>query len=162
MMNSNNAMVMYMRFCNGLKVLMVLMLGVALAGCVPKVAQRGHADMQEKIEKIVPGESHKQDVMALLGSPSTTSSFGEDTWYYIQARKEAVVFFKPKVVEQDTFRVTFNPSGLVLKTEKFSQEDSRDIDTVNDVTKTVGHELGFWEQIIGNLGKFNKAPEEAR
>ncbi len=162
MMNSNNTMVMYMRFCNGLKVLMIMVLGTTLAGCAPKVAQRGHADMQEKIEQIVAGESHKQDVMGLLGSPSTTSNFGTETWYYIQARKEAVTFWKPKVVEQETFRITFNPSGLVMKTEQFTQEDSRDIATVEDVTKTEGHELGFWEQIIGNLGKFNKAPEEAR
>jgi len=93
---------------------------------------------------------------------STTSNFGTETWYYIQARKEAVTFWKPKVVEQETFRISFNPSGLVMKTEKFTRDDARDVAMVDDVTQTEGHELGFWEQIVGNLGKFNKAPEEAR
>ena len=151
-----------MRFYSGLKVLMMIALAAVVVGCAPKVSTRGHVDMQEKVEKIVAGESHKQDVMALLGSPSTKSNFGDETWYYIQARKEAVTFWKPKVMEQETFRVTFNPSGLVLKTEKFNRDDARDVAMVDDITKTEGHSLGFWEQIVGNLGKFNKAPEDAR
>jgi outer membrane protein assembly factor BamE (lipoprotein component of BamABCDE complex) len=151
-----------MRFTSVLKALMAIGCGVVLVACSPKVAQRGHVDLQEKLEQIKTGESHKQDVIRLLGSPSTTSNFGDETWYYIQARQEAVSFFRPEVVDQKTFRITFNESGMVSKTEEFTQEDGRDIATVDDITLTEGHKLGFWEQILGNLGKFNKAPEEAR
>jgi len=75
-----------MRFLNSWKLLSVVIMSLFVAACAPKVSQRGHADMQEKIMQIKAGESHKQDVMRLLGSPSTTSNFGTETWYYIQAR----------------------------------------------------------------------------
>ena len=56
-----------MRLYSGLKVLMMMTLATVVAGCAPKVSTRGHVDMQEKVEQIVAGQSHKQDVMALLG-----------------------------------------------------------------------------------------------
>ena len=140
----------------------IIITAMFLSNCSPKVDNRGNVDVNDNIAKITPHESHKQDVMKLLGSPSTKSSFGEDTWYYINARKEAITFFKPKVAEQNVVAIKFNNSGMVTEVDRFSKKDSQKVAIIDKITPTEGHKLGFFEQIFGNFGKFNKPVQEAR
>lgn len=138
----------------------VLLLG--LVACSPKVDARGHVDAQKQIEQLTIGRSHKQDVMQLLGSPSTISTFGEERWYYITARKEAFGFLAPEVTEQQVTQITFDADGMVSAIERHGLNERRDIEITEDTTPTEGHQLGFFEQLLGNVGRFNKPPQEAR
>ena len=135
---------------------------LVLLSCAPKVDARGHVDAQKNMEKIVVGRSYRQDVMQLLGSPSTTSNFGEERWYYITAQKEAFGFMAPEVTKQQVTQVTFDADGMVTDVKKHQLNERRDIEITRDVTPTEGHELGFFEQLMGNVGRFNKPPAEAR
>ena len=91
-----------------------------------------------------------------LGSPSSVSSFGDEAWYYITARKETVAFFKPKVVQEDVVRISFNAGGVVSNIQTYDKSNGEDITLVKRETPTEGHTMGFFEQILGNLGRFNK------
>lgn len=133
-----------------------------MAACSPKVDNRGYVDAQKNLAKIEPGRSHKQDVVQLLGSPSTAANFGEERWYYITARKEAFGFLAPEVKEQDVTQITFNTDGIVTDVKRHDLRERRDIEITQDTTPTEGHELGFFEQLLGNVGRFNKPPQEAR
>ena len=144
-------------FLTGSFFLLVLLVG-PLTSCSPRVDNRGYRDTQSRLEQITPDSSHKQDVLRLLGSPSTRSSFGMENWYYMAARRESVAFFKPEVVQQEVTRIAFNDSGLVTEVERYSLEDGRKVALVEDITPTEGQELGLWEQLLGNFGRFNKAP----
>ncbi len=135
---------------------------MGLATCSPKVDSRGHVDALKQIDQLIVGRSHKQDVMRLLGSPSTTSTFGEERWYYITARKEAFGFLAPKVTQQNVTQITFDADGMVSAIERHGLNERRDIEVTQDITPTEGHQLGFFEQLLGNVGRFNKPPQEAR
>src|SRR5690242_6956482 len=99
--------------------LILLLSGALLAACSPKVDNRGYVRDGNLKEQITVGQTTKDQVLAKFGSPSAQSSFGDETWYYITDRKEAVAFFKPKVVEQDVTRIVFDASGTVSDVQTF-------------------------------------------
>lgn len=126
-----------------------------LAGCTPKVAERGKFDMEKAAEQIVPNVTTQTEVMELLGSPSSKGQFGEKAWYYVAQRKEGVAFFAPEVVDSHVLRLTFD-AGVVSSVKQYNQQDLRDLAFEDRSTPTAGHEYGFVEQLIGNIGKFNR------
>lgn len=126
-----------------------------VTACDPKVDTGGYVSEAPIKELISAGKSTRDEVLSKLGSPSSQSSFGEETWYYITDRKEAYAFLKPEVVEQEVTRITFDPSGVVSKVETYNKDDGAEFSLVKRTTPTEGHQLGFFEQIVGNIGRFN-------
>lgn len=129
---------------------------LAVSACEPKVENRGYVRNAVWKDQIAIGQTTKDQVLSIFGSPSSQSTFGDETWYYINERKEATAFLKPKVVEQNVVRLTFDANGVVSKMETFDNSSSKQFDVARRVTPTEGHQLGFVEQIIGNIGRFNK------
>jgi len=132
-----------------------------LAACSPKVDNRGYVGEGAIRDQVTIGTSTRQDVLDTLGSPSSQSSFGEETWYYVSARKETVAFLKPEVEQQDVVRISFDQAGVVSKVESFDKNNAREFELVKRVTPTEGHTLGFFEQVLGNIGRFNRPQDVA-
>ena len=128
---------------------------VALAACQPTIDQRGNLPDDKKISSIEPGVTTKQAVSQLLGTPSSVSTFGDKTWYYISRRTEQTAFFNPQVLDQQVIVVGFDEGGVVRNVQHLNLADSRPIDPSPRETPSAGKELGFVEQLLGNLGKFN-------
>lgn len=135
---------------------LVTLMCLILAACSPIVDNKGYVKQTEIKEKLVVGQTSKQEVLDRFGSPSSQSSFGAETWYYIHNRKETTGPLKPKVVDQDITRIEFDTAGMVSKVESYSQDQAKQIANVKRETPTEGHTLGFIEQVLGNVGRFNK------
>lgn len=131
-----------------------------MAGCSPKVDNRGYVKDATIKEQIQAGRETKEEVRQLLGSPSATSNYGQEAWYYVSTRKETVAFLAPEIVEQDVVRITFDANGVVSNIESYSKADGQDVDVSKRETPTEGHELGFIEQLLGNIGRFNKSEDK--
>jgi len=129
---------------------------VLLGGCATKVDSGGYVADGDIKSKVTVGKTSKDEVTNLLGSPSSQSSFGNESWYYITNRKEAFAFMKPEVVQQDVTRIEFDKAGVVSKIENYDKDSGEEIDIAKRETPTEGHTLGFFEQALGNLGRFNK------
>ena len=129
---------------------------LAVAGCSSKVDTGGYVKDGDIRSKIVVGKTTRDEVAGLLGSPSAQSSFGDESWYYVTNRKEAFAFMKPELTEQEVMRVQFDKAGIVSKVENYDKNSGEDIALAKRETPTEGHTLGFVEQILGNLGRFNK------
>ena len=127
-----------------------------LAACSPKVDNGGYVRDGAIKDQLVVGQSTREDVKTKLGSPSSQSSFGDETWYYISDRKEAYAFLKPEIVQQDVVSVVFNANGVVSELRNYNIDNSKDFDIVQRTTPTEGHTLGFFEQVLGNVGRFNR------
>ena len=129
---------------------------LALGGCSPKVENRGYISQGNFKESIKVGQTSKDDVLQKFGSPSSQSSFGPESWYYISSRKEGVGFMKPSVVEQDVVDISFDSAGIVTAVDSYDKDSAKDVDLVKRTTPTEGHSLSFIDQTLGNLGRFNK------
>jgi outer membrane protein assembly factor BamE (lipoprotein component of BamABCDE complex) len=138
-------------------VLVTILASVLAAGCAKSIEQRGNLPEQEKIAEVHPGSTTKDEVIKILGSPSSVSIFNEKSWYYISRRTGQFAFFDPNVIDQQVYVVNFDDQGIVKAVDHKSLEDGKEITPVARATPAPGRELSFLEQLIGNLGKFNKS-----
>ncbi len=136
---------------------MVAVMGVSLliTGCEPIVDARGYNANESDFKQIVIGQSRKEDVAAILGSPSARSTFGDETWYYIQARKETRGLLAPEIAEQNVAAIHFDANQVVASVDTHTKADSVPVVMVDKTTPTQGRELGALEQLLGNVGRFS-------
>jgi outer membrane protein assembly factor BamE (lipoprotein component of BamABCDE complex) len=128
----------------------------AIMGCAPSVEQRGNLPNQEKMSEIHAGTTTKDEVVKLLGTPSSVSVFNNDkSWYYISRRTAQTAFFDPDVLDQQVYIVNFDEQGVVKAVDHKVLQDGVEVTPVARATPAPGRELSFLEQLIGNLGKFN-------
>jgi outer membrane protein assembly factor BamE (lipoprotein component of BamABCDE complex) len=137
------------------RLLSCALVGLALAACQPTIDQRGNLPDKSKVADIEPGVTTKEMVSQILGTPSSVSTFSDKTWYYISRRTEQTAFFEPEVLDQQVVVVAFDDGGVVRDVQHLNLADSRPVDPSARETPSAGKELGFVEQLVGNLGKFN-------
>ena len=125
-----------------------------LAACQDNLQVRGNIPDEEVVAEIRPGVHGREDVVEMLGSPSTISTFQDTTWYYVGQKTEQFAFLKPEVVERTVLVISFDESGLVGETKSFTLADGREIDPVGRVTPTEGRDLTIMQQLFGNIGRF--------
>src|ERR1700739_3253838 len=140
-----------------LLVLLTVVSGAAaFVSCAPAVDQRGNLPNPDKMAEIHAGTTTKDEVVKILGTPSSVSVFNNDkSWYYISRRTAQTAFFEPAVLDQQVYIVRFDDQGVVKTVDHKALEDGKEISPVARATPAPGRELSFLEQLIGNLGKFN-------
>jgi len=133
---------------------------LALASCSAVVDTRGHTLEDADMSQIIEGQSGPEDVRAILGSPSATSSFGHTTWYYISERKETLGFYAAEVADQKVVAIHFDTDQRVSDIEEFTKEAGKPVQFVTKETPTEGQEMTVIEQMLGNFGRFNAPGRE--
>lgn len=126
-----------------------------VAACSADVAQRGNLPQRDELARIHPGTTTRAEVEKLLGSPSSTGVFDGDAWYYISKRTKQIAFFNPDVLDQEVYIIRFNNQGVVSGIDHKTLKNGRAVAMAPGATPAPGRQLTFFEQIIGNIGKFN-------
>ena len=135
-------------------VLSVCVLALGLSACGGTIDVRGNDPNPDMLAMISEGQQSKADVAALLGSPSTTATFDNETWYYISSTFKNVAFFAPEEIDRKIVAVRFDEQGLVKDVATFGLQDGEVVQVSERETPTAGHEIGLLEQLFGNLGRF--------
>jgi outer membrane protein assembly factor BamE (lipoprotein component of BamABCDE complex) len=132
------------------------LLATGLGACVATVDKRGNLPEPDKLAQIQPGSTTREQVVKILGTPSSTGIFNDKSWYYISRRTKQVAFFDPDVLDQQVYVVNFDGKGVVNSVDHKDLKDGRDIEPAPGATPAPGRELTFVEQVLGNIGRFNK------
>ena len=130
------------------------LVAVFASGCAKDVYLRGNLPLPEALSQIAPGEQTRQDVQGLLGTPATTSIFGDETWYYISAQTTQYAFYPVHELERTVFALDFDSRGILIQMRELTLEDGREIAISQNETPTKGYESSIIEQLIGNIGRF--------
>ena len=123
-------------------------------GCEPRIDVRGNVPDPDLLADIEIGHINKEQVIALIGSPSSISPLSSNTWYYVRERTETVAFFEPEVKERKILVIVFDKNGVAEKVKLYGLEDARKIEIVERVTPTAGKEFTILKQLFGNIGRF--------
>jgi outer membrane protein assembly factor BamE (lipoprotein component of BamABCDE complex) len=132
-----------------------------LASCETIIDQRGFAPTPGSVEKLEVGTQSREDVVRLIGSPSSVATFNPNVWYYISQKEETYAFFRPVMLEQNVMQLNFNDSGRLQNMKKYDIKDGQDVDMVSRITPTAGKELTILEQIMGNVGRFSGPKQDS-
>ena len=135
----------------------VLALGAALSGCIGYDGDfdRGYQVDQQSLDQLKVGATTKPQALALMGTPSTTSTVGGDAWYYIgQKMSRALAFMPAKMTDQNVLAIYFDKSGKVERIANYGMKDGKVFDFVSRTTPTGGQEPNFLRNIMTGLFRF--------
>jgi outer membrane protein assembly factor BamE (lipoprotein component of BamABCDE complex) len=142
-----------------LSIIRAAALGFALllAACgwlAPAPVVRGNHPDADQLKELVPGTSTRQDVTALIGSPTAHATFDDNTWLYIGERTQKRVGQTPVVVSQKVVVLTFNDAGVLQHIDIKDQADAIPVSVIARTTPSPGTEANFFQQLFGNIGRF--------
>lgn len=142
------------------KFLGLLFCSLILSACTPMAATRGNLPEEYQLKEILPGIDGKDDVMRKIGSPTTISTFDDNKWYYMGQKTKKKGIMDPELTQEKIILVKFDLDGKVgaVTEQRGTREE---IPIVQRTTPVSGNEYTFIQQMIGNVGKFNKQPKSA-
>jgi outer membrane protein assembly factor BamE (lipoprotein component of BamABCDE complex) len=114
---------------------------------------RGHQVHEDDLAQLTVGVSSRNDVAALLGSPSATGTFDDHIWYYMSSVTRQRPGRTLSVEDHRVVAIVFNAGGTVQEIRQTDQDDMREVRVVARVTPSPGNERTFLQQLFGNLGR---------
>lgn len=134
----------------------ILLAGIAsfgLASCGSReTISRGYVVDEDALARITPGTSVDQ-VLTVLGTPSTVSTVGNKTFYYIsQKLQRTVQFIEPRIVDQRVVAIYFNQAFKVERVAHYGLKDGVVFDFISRTTPTSGAEQSFLNQLFRGGG----------
>jgi outer membrane protein assembly factor BamE (lipoprotein component of BamABCDE complex) len=150
------------RFCANRAILGSLALTGCLAMAPPanagffddNVIHRGYVFDEQTISQVRVGTAAEQ-VLILLGTPSTTSTIGGDAWYYISQKVDQPLPFMPaRVTDQHIYAVYFDKGKKVSRIGNYGIDDGKVVDFSSRQTVTGGGENRLIQTMIKQMGNF--------
>jgi outer membrane protein assembly factor BamE (lipoprotein component of BamABCDE complex) len=127
----------------------VLALGVG--GCFTQTYQRGYVLAEGTLEQIPIGASQEQ-VLIVLGSPSTIATVSGEVFYYISQKTQQTAFLPQKVVDQRVVAVYFDKKRRVERLANYGIQDGKVFDFVSRTTTAGGQELSYLTYLFKIVG----------
>lgn len=130
-----------------------LALALVLAGCgsFTETFQRGYVLQEGALEQIPVGASQEQ-VLIVLGTPSTVATVSGEVFYYIsQKSQRAAAFLPQEVVDQRVVAIYFDKERRVRRLANYGLKDGKVFDFVSNTTPTGGNEVSYLRGILKNV-----------
>ena len=129
----------------------------ALCGCVTR-DYRGGVPIRPLQMELVKSAQTKAEVAEILGSPAATTVVGTEKWFYYNAEGSQFAFFDPQYSKYNILTITFDESGKIsdirlheLKDSNFAYNEKVETELPSEI------KLNFFQELFGNIGRFNNS-----
>ncbi len=128
----------------GLRIgLLAIALCVAVSACTSEQYQKGYILPPGALEQIPLGASQDQ-VLIVMGTPSTVATLSGEVFYYISQRTERkVAFMNQEVIDQRVIAIYFDKDRKVQRIANYGLKDGRLFDFISRTTPTSGQEISY-------------------
>ena len=104
------------------KLFIFIIISLFISACTLKKVEKYHGVhfLNKKQEKLTVNQSNKNDILKLLGSPSTKSTFDNDLWIYIERKtnnSSLTKFGNERIIVNNVLLLEINNMGLLEKKE---------------------------------------------
>ena len=114
-----------------------------LGACTGEQYQKGYILPPGALEQIPIGASQDQ-VLIVMGTPSTVATLDGEVFYYISQRSERkVAFMNQQVVDQRVIAIYFDKNRQVRRLANYGLQDGKIFDFVSRTTATSGQEMSY-------------------
>jgi outer membrane protein assembly factor BamE (lipoprotein component of BamABCDE complex) len=122
----------------------IALLCATLGGCLTgEQFQKGYILPPGALEQIPIGASQDQ-VLIVMGTPSTVATLNGEVFYYISQRSERpVAFMNQKVVDQRVIAIYFDKNRQVQRLANYGLQDGKIFDFISRTTPTSGQEMSY-------------------
>ena len=101
------------------------------------VNHHGVPSLEKKQNNLQINKTNKNDIIKILGNPSTISKFDNDVWIYIESKQtqsELKKFGQMDIYKNDVLVLEIDDYGLLKKKDFYNQNDMNNIIVAKDTT----------------------------
>ena len=134
--------------------LLVIFLFVVNCNFNKIVDSHGSHYLEKKQKKLTINTSNKNDIISLLGPPSTKSKFDNDLWIYIERKKTRTSILKfgtKKIYINNVLLLEIDSKGLLTKKEFFNINDMKEIKFIEDETDITYSKRSFVYDFLSSM-----------
>ena len=123
-----------------MKIINFLLLFIVLVNCTGNKVSNYHGSksLESKFNKIEVNKSNKNDLIKIIGQPSTKSDFNVNKWYYVErlrTNQSLFKFGKQKIEKNNVLIVELNNSGILISKKILNLKDMNDLKFLKNTTK---------------------------
>ena len=122
------------------RVLYLFIISLIVTNCSFKkvVKHHGVSFLEKKQKNLVINKTNKNEIIEILGNPSTRSKFNNDVWIYIerkQTQSQLKNLGRMKIYKNDVLVLEIDNYGLLKKKDFYNLEDMRKVNVVKKTTQ---------------------------
>ena len=138
------------------KLFIFFIISLFISACTLKKVQKHHGVhfLNKKQEKLTVNQSNKNDILELLGSPSTKSTFDNDLWIYIERKTDTAFlrkFGNEKIIVNNVLLLEINNMGLLAKKEFLDLTNMQELKFVEQTTENQYRKNTFVYDFLSSL-----------
>ena len=119
-----------------------------------KVDQHGLKNLNIKKNEILVNTSNKNDILKILGYPSTKSLFDNSIWIYFEKEKVSNTIFKiksKKIIKSNVLVLELNDRGILIKKDFYDMNDINKLDFSEATTEDTFSKRGFVYDFLSSM-----------
>ena len=138
------------------KLFIFIIISLFISACTLKKVERHHGVhfLNKKQEKLTINQSNKNDILKLLGSPSTKSTFDNDLWIYIERRTDnssLTKFGNERIIVNNVLLLEINNMGLLSSKEFLDLTKMQDLKFAKQTTKSQYKKKTFLYDFLSSM-----------
>ena len=123
-----------------IRILYIILILLTVTNCTLKkvVNHHGVPFLEKKQETLIINKANKNDIIKILGNPSTTSKFDNDVWIYIerkQTQSELKNLGRMKIYKNDVLVLEIDNYGILKNKKFYNKDDMENIKIVKATTQ---------------------------
>ena len=136
--------------------LYIFFLFLILSNCSfkPVVKHHGVPSLEKKQKSLIINKTNKNDIVKILGSPSTTSKFDNDIWIYIerkQTQSKLKNLGRMKIFKNDVLVLEIDDYGILNKKEFYNKDDMENIKISEATTQSGFKKNSFIYEFMSSM-----------
>ena len=124
-----------------IKLLYIIIFSLVVANCSlkPVVKHHGVPFLEKKQSSLIVNKTNKNEIMEILGNPSTKSKFDNDVWIYIerqQTQSNLKNLGRMKIYKNDILIIEIDKYGVLKNKQFYNKDDMRKVKIAEATTES--------------------------
>ena len=138
------------------KLLQILLIFLFIVSCSfnKVIKKHGVRNLEKKHEKLTININNSNDIVKILGPPSTRSTFDNDLWIYIEreiTHEKILKLGKEKILTNNVLILEINNMGMLVKKDFYNINDMNEIELSKMKTETKFTKKSFVYDFLSSM-----------
>ena len=137
-----------------IKILIIFLFLISSCTTNKVIKHHGINSLEKKQSKLIINETNKNDILKMLGPPSTKSKFDNDIWIYIERKTTTNHLFKltkEKIIVNNVLILEIDNFGLLVNKDFYNKDKMNNLDFTKEQTKTILSKQSFVYDFLSSM-----------
>jgi outer membrane protein assembly factor BamE (lipoprotein component of BamABCDE complex) len=136
------------------KIILLSLLILASCSLEKKILHHGVHNLERKQEKLKINETNSNEILNIIGPPSTISSFNNDLYFYIEKKTSSskiTSLGKKELITNNVLILELDNKGILLSKKFYNKEDMEKLKIDETITGLNISKKSFIETFLSSL-----------